>query len=393
MEFVAGRLEALLSFQIKVGFTMNFLSRSSPPRAHPENPGAALVLPRWRRGLVALMRGFYFRRVTLARAMPPHDAERPRFLLLSHRNGAIDGYVALVACPEAQFVLSAQLLRHPLLRLMFAGIPVVREKDRQRYNMARGDFADAIDAACRHLQAGGTLAFFPEGSSEWGHCPQPYQAGCARIVRRLLEDGTTPEVVPLGLFYRQPDGFRSEVELMPGNPVTLPPRLPDERPRQWEKRLLAAMGAALSAVSVDCPDAPSFARVERLAAAAAEGHGEFLPPGTDAPPSYARAFLYWQEAARHFPLPEVPDPPKRRAAWWTLPCVAVFRLLFAPVLLAGQWAGRKADGRNTVSFFRCIGGLAAALLWLPLLLVLFIFFPLPLGVAAALAWIGWRQWS
>jgi hypothetical protein len=341
------------------------------------------------------MRGFYFRRVALAGPMPP-NAAKPRLLLLSHRNGAIDGYVALAACPEAQFVLSAQLLRHPFLRLMFAGIPLVREKDRQRYNMARGDFADAIDAACRHLKAGGTLAFFPEGSSEWGHCPQAYQTGCARIVRRLLEDGVTPEVVPLGLFYRQPDGFRSEVELMPGKPVALPPRLPDERPRQWEKRLLAAMGAALSAVSVDCPDAQSFAQVERLAAAAADGRAEFSPPpGTDAP-SYARAFLYWQEAARHLPPPDVTarfDPHNRRAAWWAIPCVAVFRLLFAPVLLAGQWAGRKADGRNTVSFFRFIGGLAAALLWLPILFVLFIFFPLPVGMASVLAWIGWRQWS
>jgi hypothetical protein len=69
----------------------------------------------------------------------------------------------------------------------------------------------------------------------------------------LLEDGVTPQVVPL--FYRQPDGFRSEVDIMPGKPADLPPRLPDAHPRRWEKRLLAA----LDAVSVDCPDARSFA--------------------------------------------------------------------------------------------------------------------------------------
>jgi hypothetical protein len=348
----------------------------------------------WRRGLIALMRGFYFRRVALAGALPPRVAGRPRFLLISHRNGAIDGYVALAACPEAQFALSAQLLRHPLLRLMFAGIPIVREKDRQRYGMARGDFADPFDAACAHLKSGGTLAFFPEGSSEWGHRPQPYQAGCARIVRRLLEEGVTPQVVPLGLFYRCPDKFRSEVEIMPGEPVDLPPRLPDEHPRRWEKRLLAAMGAALDAVSVNCPDAQCFPRVEELADAAAAGDAECLPPpapGRDASFSYARAFLYWQEAARHFPLPEV-SLPKRRAAWWALPCMAVFCLLLAPVLLIGKWAGGKADGRNTVSFFRFLGGFAAALVWLPVLLVLFLLFPLPVGIAAIFAWAGWRLW-
>ncbi|MDR0674085.1 MAG: hypothetical protein LBF93_10645 [Zoogloeaceae bacterium] len=367
----------------------------------PSQPGTViekkrLCLPWWRRGLIALMRGFYFRRIALAGALPPHEPEKPRFLLISHRNGAIDGYIALVAYPEAQFALSAQLLRHPLLRLMFTGIPIVREKDRQRHGMARRDFADPFDAACAYLKAGGTLAFFPEGSSEWGHRPQHYQAGCARIVRRLLEDGVTPQVIPLGLFYRHPDRFRSEVEIMPGKPVDLLPRLPDEHPRHWEKRLLAAMAMALDAVSVDCPDAQGFARVERLAAAAADGHAECLPPttpGTDAPPpSYARAFLYWQEAARHAPLPDAPARPKRRAAWWAKPCIAVFCLLCAPVLLAGKWAGYKADARNTVSFFRFLGGLAATLVWLPILFILLILFPLPVGAATLLAWVGWQQW-
>jgi 1-acyl-sn-glycerol-3-phosphate acyltransferase len=356
----------------------------------------SLSRPLWRRGLIALMRGFYFRRVSLAGAMPPREAGKPRFLLVSHRNGAIDGYVALVACPEAQFTLSAQLLRHRLLRLMFDGIPIVREKDRQRYGMARGDFADPFDAACKHLKAGGTLAFFPEGSSTWGYRPQAYQAGGVRVVRRLLEDGVTPQVVPLGLFYRQPDGFRSEAELMPGEPVELPPRLPDEHPRHWEKRLLAALGASLDAVSVNCPDAESFARVERLAAA---GQAGFSPPAPETetgapPPSYARAFLYWQKAARLSTLPDAATLqaiPERRAAGWAVPCIAVFCLLLAPVLLVGKWAGQKADDRNTVSFFRFLGGLAAALLWLPVLLVLFVLFPLPMSVASVLAWIGWRQ--
>jgi hypothetical protein len=74
-----------------------------------------------------------------------------------------------------------------------------------------------------------------------------------------------------------------------------------------------------------------------------------------------------------------------------MPFIAVFCLLFAPVLLAGQWAGRKADGRNTVSFFRFLGGLAAALVWLPALLAVFVCFPLPVGAASAAAWVGWRQ--
>lgn len=343
------------------------------------------ALPLWRRLLIALMRGFYFRRVRLAGTMPPDEG--PRLLLFSHRNGAIDGYVALVACPRAQFVLSAQLLRNPLLRLMFAGIPVVRGKDRQRYGMSRGDFADPIESSCAHVRSGGALAFFPEGSSEWRPSPQPYQAGFARIVRRLLEEGVNPQVVPVGLFYRQPDGFRSDVDIFPGPPVDLPPRMSGEHPRQWEKRLRAVMGAALDAVSVNCPDEAAFLRVERQAARQADSGRS----------SYGEAFLHWQAAARRGELPEedVSDVThrarRRRIVLWHVPFIAVFCLLLAPVLLAGRYMGGKADARNTVSFFRMIGGLAMALIWLPAVLVLFFIFPWAMGVLSAMAWFGWLK--
>lgn len=310
------------------------------------------ALSLWRRLLIALIRGFYFRRARALNFAPQGD--RPRLLLCSHRNGAIDGYVVLSACPRAQFTLSAQLLRNPLLRLMFSGIPVVRAKDRQRYSMRRGDFPDPMDAICAHLRAGGALAFFPEGGSEWGHAPLPYQSGHARVVRRLLEEGVPLEVVPLGLFYRRPDAFRSEVEVLAGDSIDLPPRGAEETPRQWEKRLKRIMGTALDAVSVHCPDQETFARVERLAATQAD-------TATD------------------------------DASYVAYPFLVVFALLFAPVLLAGGYAGKKADGRNTITFFRMIGGLAAALLWLPVLLVLFGFYPLLFSVLWLMAWAGWRN--
>ncbi|MDR1423462.1 MAG: hypothetical protein LBI92_02480 [Azoarcus sp.] len=346
------------------------------------------ALPLWRRFLIAAMRGFYFRvrvvgEMQMVGEMPA--GEGACLALISHRNGAIDGYLALAACPRLQFMLSAQLTRNRLLRLMFSGIPVVRAKDRRRYAMRRSDFADPLEACCGHLRTGGALAFFPEGSSEWGPRPQPYQAGCARIVRKMLEEGVRLRVVPIGLFYRQPDGFRSDVDVLPGPPVELPPRAPDEHPRHWERRLLAAMGAALDAVSVNCPDEETFARVERLAAAQADGR----LPGREAA-SYARAFLSWQECARHGELPDAPAPEQScRCVFWLYPFIAAFCLLFAPILLVGAHLGKKADGRNTVSFFRIIGGLAVALFWLPMLLALLFLFPLPMGIGLAMAWAGW----
>jgi 1-acyl-sn-glycerol-3-phosphate acyltransferase len=330
--------------------------------------------------LIALMRGFYFRRI---RAPAPIPATGARLFLISHRNGAIDGYMALAAAPDMQFMLSAQLLRHPFLRLMFTGIPVVRARDVQRHGMKRSAFADPVETACAVLRAGGALGIFPEGYSEWGPHPLPYQAGGARIVRRLLEEGAALQVIPLGLFYRAPDRFRSDVEVLAGPPVVLPAKAVDEHRRHWEKRIDAALGAALDAVSVNCPDQETFEQVERLAAA------EVDAVGSDA--SYALAFRRWQ-AAENRPLPSsIPPALPGKPAPWAYPFIAVFYLFCAPILGAGAFMGKKADAKNTISFFRFIGGLAAALLWLPALLALFCFFPWQTLILAALAYVGWKQ--
>ncbi|MDN5758435.1 MAG: hypothetical protein L0H59_07860, partial [Tomitella sp.] len=49
---------------------------------------------------------------TTTRANP-----RPRLIISSHRNGAIDGHQVLAAFPRAQFLISIQLIRSWFLRL------------------------------------------------------------------------------------------------------------------------------------------------------------------------------------------------------------------------------------------------------------------------------------
>lgn len=184
-------------------------------------PGQPVGL--WHRGLAATLRGIYFGRVRV-RGAPASGSDRPRVILASHRNGAIDGAQVGAAYPRAQFLVSIQLLRHAAARLLFTGIPVVRGKDVERYGLGREPVSDPIDDACGHLRAGGELAIFPEGTSEWGFQPLPYRFGAARIVCRLMDEGIEPEVVPLGLFYSWPDRCRSRAELFRGTPVQLPPR-------------------------------------------------------------------------------------------------------------------------------------------------------------------------
>ncbi len=332
----------------------------------------------WHIALAWLLRTFYFRHIRVVGAkvqQKPHQ-----LILCSHRNGAIDGYLALAAFPRAKFLLSAQLLRFWLLRLMFTGIPVVRDKDRERYDMARQSHGNPILAARDYLRQGGILCTFPEGSSEWGPRPLPCQPGTARIVRMLLAEGIPLEVIPMGLFYQAPDRFRSDVDILIGKPVELPAQGSDDR-HAWEAKIDAALTAALHAVSPDCPDMPTFERVERLAVADA-ANGE----------SYAVAFKRRETGVALPPVPAVALP--RRRNWrdaLALPFVAVFAVVLGPILLAAWLAGKKADGRNTITFFRLLGGVGATLFWLPVLIVIGFFYLRWMLLAAALAWIGWRR--
>lgn len=347
----------------------------TPP---PNPPPLGQPLP-WRvRALAALLRGFCFGRVhiTGARSQPARTAAA-RLIVASHRNGAIDGYLVLRAFPAATGLISVQLRKHPVLRWMFGGIVVVRDKDRARFRVRRGAFSDPIAAGCAQLRGSGDLMVFPEGSSEWGHRPLPYQRGAARMARLLLDEGTPFELVPLGLHYARPDALRSRAEVLVGAPVALPPRLPDEPERAFELRLHALITAALDAVSVNCPDAQTFERVE------AEARRQMANGA-----SYAQALI----AAQNAPPAELAQTPRTRRWPWDALAVAGFCLLLAPILLVGWLAGRKADARNTVTLFRMVGGALMALAWLPCLALLAWRFPLPLAALALLAALGWWRW-
>ncbi|RGE17942.1 hypothetical protein [Leucobacter sp. wl10] len=58
------------------------------------------------------------------------------------------------AFPEAQHLVSLQLLRNPLLRMFFTGIPVVRPQDVERYGMDPAGAADPVSAGARRLENG-----------------------------------------------------------------------------------------------------------------------------------------------------------------------------------------------------------------------------------------------
>lgn len=321
---------------------------------------------------------------------------RPRLIVSSHRNGAIDGHQVLAAFPQAQFLISIQLVRSWFLRLFIAGIPVVRPKDVERYNLDPASVASPVEAGCAHLRRGGDLGIFPEASSEWGHRPQPYKPGAARIACTLIDEGIDLEVIPVGLFYSTPDRFRSRAEVVCGTAVTIPARNGKDR-STWEAEVASAIGSGLDEVSVNCPDEQSFERIQAEAL-------EDARSSASAPASFASAFLHQQKVVCQGERPgqvaqgrdapptrvdsaEVEVPARRFPVLRAIGFALMW--LFAPVLAAGAFAGSRADGRNTVTFFRLLGGFAAVMVWVPVLVVAAFFWPLVIGIGTVSAVCGW----
>lgn len=388
--------------------------------------------------LGGLLRTLYYRRVDIL-GTPCRD--RPTLYLLSHRNGAIDGIVYQKALGDTPSLISVQLLRGPL-RLLFAGIPVVRDKDRARYGIQADAVAAPVAAAIAQLRAGGSLALYPEGTSDWGYRPLPYHSGMAVIVAQLLAAGADFVVQPAAAYYSKPDGFRSRVSLIFGAPFV----------PQGESiaALQKELAASLDAVSVHCTDAAQFNQAQRAAWQAAQRGEDYgvaflraqranhpanigcasahrpltteLPPhappitaasATDIPPDRGEGGGCEAVVAKTTPalghVCNLNFPPLRSGGGTGRGCenrvasafktkckqaLATLALcLTCPLIVAGAClAARAADGRNNTSFFRILGGMAGALLQIPLWLAALYLAPLAGGLWLAAAALTWRTY-
>ena len=326
------------------------------PRTASTRPDPAVSLGPWYRGVQSALRRAYFGRVRVA-GTQPGPRRRSRLIVASHRKGALDGAIVLAAFPHAQHLVSLQLLRGPL-RVLFTGIPVIRAKDVERYGMDRSQITDPVTAGVTHLRDGGDLVVFPEGTSEWRHAPGTHQRGAAKIWCRLQEEGIDVDVIPVGLFYAAPERYGSTVQPWVG-PVLELPRSTAGRRIEREKEAHRIMTAALDAVSVNCPDEATFDGVQARATVRARA-GE----------SFAAAFLDEQAAAvaadntaAEAVVASAGSVPQAAPSPWPRRLGLVLHWPVWPVLGAAWAVGRRADARNTVSFFRVLGGAGATVVW------------------------------
>ena len=341
----------------------------------------------WFSALYRSMARFAFRRIEASGA--PLPTQGPVLYVCLHRNGAMDGIVYRRIVSRARATLSSQLRRSVLMRMIFDGIELVREQDRERDGL-RVSNEDSFVKCADHLAQGGELMFFPEGTSELGPRHLKFRAGVAQLIQSTLEKTPRLTVVPLAAHYEAPTEWQSNVDVEVGAPIIFTGKL-----RTIE--IMRALTAGLETVGLDCETLEERSAVEALAYAATLGQADI---------GYAQALhalhgmpadslTTLRDAARsdglrcHQGVPLVPTRPAvLYVALWLLltPLVSAAAILNLPVVLAARLAPKRfADGPNVIALWRALAGTGAAYLWAPIMIIASLAF---FGTLPALAYIA-----
>lgn len=301
----------------------------------------------------------------------------PVLFVATHRNGALDAAPYVAAIPEAVPMVSAQLHRLPLGRLLFHGIAVARAKDRERGIEA--DTGAAMRECLTLLKMGGQLLVMPEGTSALGPKHLPFHRGAARIIKAALDAGIVPTIVPLGVHYEDPTVWQSRVEVLVGEPVRPHPEDSVMTIHRQITQGLESVGANFENEAAQrTAEAVAYARTLGTAASYACSLKYFEQNMPEAVTDSVRTLNQLAQQERlclHQGVPLIPVGPRLLyAAYWLVlaPLVAGFCILNAPVLCAGFVASRKLpDDRNVIAFWRMVIGVPSALLWAVLATIVF----------------------
>ena len=316
------------------------------------------------------IRRLYYSRITVSGA--EHiPSEGPLLALCLHRNGAVDGFVYRAAIPRLTYLVRAKLRRGLIGKLFFPGVEVVRAED----GGSRAGIRNMIQDCAALLGAGGRLAILPEGTSDLGPHHLPFRRGASWIADRYLQNGAPLTVLPLGIHYECPWAFRSRVEIVVGQAITLSPDAAGgARPRECHRRFTEA----LEAVGINVPDETTQDLLQTFAYAATLGtaHGYFdtlkamekeLPPDAVSAWRKLEAAMHGKRMLRHQGVPLFPL--RAPLAYVTLtlllgiPVLAGAALNLFPIAVAWYCGRRFSDARNVIALWRILTGVPAFILW------------------------------
>jgi 1-acyl-sn-glycerol-3-phosphate acyltransferase len=328
----------------------------------------------WYAGLYWFIIALYFGRISIV-----HPERLPAcgaVLYLSlHRNGAVDGFLCHCALRSPVFLISSQFLKNWFVRLFFHGIAVTRIKDEG--NRSQNDAS--LGQCLAHLRQGGALCVFPEGTSSLGPRHLGFKSGAVRLILDYRSaDGPPLTVVPLGIHYECPWGFRSKVEIVVGAPIAT--SLPaSASPLQQIKEMKRRVQAALEQVGINVVSNEYQVMIQRLAyvATLATPRSYFkalkaleqsvpeniLAAWKELEPELRRCCLLYHQGVPLFPMGST--------ALYVLALLACGPLVLAaiavnlPPFVAGLWAGQKfPDDRNVISLWKVLVGVPVFVLWI-----------------------------
>src|SRR5205814_1528076 len=224
----------------------------------------ALLLP-----LLRVVLRIFFRRIEVS-GTDSVPRVGPVIFVLNHPNGLIDPAFLLCLAPRrVSFLAKAPLFRMPIIGAIcraFEAIPVHRRQDT---GSDLGKNAATFGAARAVLLRGGTIAVFPEGGSHADSKLRPLKTGTARIALGAaagLPANLSLEIVPVGLYYRAKQTFRSVALLHFGSPLSVERVVlakGAEPPAEPVQRLTARIERALRDVTLAAEEADVHGLVAR----------------------------------------------------------------------------------------------------------------------------------
>lgn len=310
------------------------------------------------------------------------DSTHRYLALLSHRNGAFDGWVYGRFIPRFVFMMAKQLHKFWWLRAIFPGIAITRQKDDPlHYKKAN---LNALKACVQVLQNRQILCIFPEGTSSLGHKHLPFEQGAARLAmmsqKTPLESAQSSHtplyILPMSVFYDDPTLLGGKAFVIYNEPFICPKDMDLEQ-------LHTLFSQKLEQILLEYESQESQEMAHFFAS--------FLSSNTAFTDYYAN--LIWLKSLqntaqdsstftkivnltqtyRKTPLPKLYKkapiyPQSFLLSLWTfsicLPIVALSFLLNLPPLLCGNLAAKLfAKEEHTISLWKVIIGYGVGFVW------------------------------
>lgn len=154
----------------------------------------------------------------------------PMILIANHPNTLMDAWMIGHVCKQPIYYMAKSTFFSSPFKKWLLGklnmIPINRRSDGTTKGISN---ADSFEACYRILEEGKTLVIFPEGTSIPELKLRELKSGTARIAleaEHRNKGKLNLEVIPVGLFYSQPEKFRSSVMATVGKGMKVADYLP-----------------------------------------------------------------------------------------------------------------------------------------------------------------------